>query len=91
MHRADIRAALQKKGLTLRQVSSEAGLSTSACGFALLYPSRKAEEAIAGALGKTPHELWPDRWDASGRRRVRNARTGTANADISARRVDRGQ
>lgn len=90
MHRADIRAALQKKGLTLSQVSREAGLSSSACGYALLFPSRRAEAAITAALNVNPYSLWPDRYDVTGHRRIRFNRTAVS-ADGSARHARGGQ
>jgi len=91
VHRYDIRAALQKKGLTLRQVSLAAGLSKSACGFALLYPSFRAEVAIADALGVPPKALWPDRYSKDGLRRIRRPRREAAIIGISAPRAGLGQ
>ena len=91
MHRYDIRAALQKKGLTLTQVSIRAGLSPRACSYALLYPSRAAEVAIATALGVAPMALWPSRFSKDGSRRVRRPRTKPANPTISARHAAGGQ
>ena len=87
----DITAAVHKKGLTLVKISRDAGLSMSACGYAIKYPSRRAEAAIAAATGLHPHKIWPDRYDATGRRRIRMPRTGSPRTDFSARSARGGQ
>lgn len=62
MHRADIRAALMKKGITLSQLGVENGLSKTTIRNALDKPYRNGEEIIAKALGMTPEEIWPSRY-----------------------------
>ncbi|EME5618970.1 helix-turn-helix domain-containing protein [Escherichia coli] len=61
-HRADIVAALHKRGLTLSQLSRAQGLAarTLSNAFERHYP--KAESLIAQALGVTPEEIWPTRY-----------------------------
>ena len=87
----DITAAVHKKGLTLVKISRDAGLSTSACGHAIKHPSRRAEEVIAKAIGKPLQAIWPDRYDATGRRRIRTRARRTVGADFCARGALGGQ
>lgn len=62
-HRADIVAALHKKGWSLRQLSKEAGLSAGALNNALDRPWPKAERIIAAAIGEAPETIWPSRYE----------------------------
>ena len=61
-HRADIKAALEKKGLSLTKLSLAAGLSEGTLRnvFRVKYP--KAERIIADALGVKPETIWPSRY-----------------------------
>ncbi|MCM2368538.1 MULTISPECIES: helix-turn-helix domain-containing protein [Proteus] len=61
-HRADIVAALHKKGLSLSQLSVEAGLSPSTLRNALRAPYPRAEQIIAKAIGIPAEEIWPSRY-----------------------------
>ena len=62
MHPADIRAAINKKGLTLTSLSLRAGLPEYACRHALCGKNRRGEEAIANALGIPAERIWPSRF-----------------------------
>lgn len=62
-HRADIVAALKKRGLSVRQLSRDAGLSENTLANALRSPWPKGEEIIATAIGKKPEEVWPSRYN----------------------------
>ncbi|MPW30486.1 transcriptional regulator [Agarivorans sp. B2Z047] len=61
-HPADIKAALNKKGLTLRDLSREQGLAPNTLSnvFRLRYP--KGQRIIAQALGVSPEIIWPSRY-----------------------------
>jgi Ner family transcriptional regulator len=61
-HRADIVAALHKKGWSLRALSRESGLSDGTLKSALDAPYRKAEGIIAAAIGVSPETIWPQRY-----------------------------
>ena len=61
-HRADIVAALKKKGWSLRALSIEAGLSPNTLRSALTAPYLKGERIIAAAIGVEPEEIWPERY-----------------------------
>lgn len=61
-HRADVVAALHKKGWSLRALSREAGLSDGTLKSALDRPYPKAERIIAAALELAPKDIWPQRY-----------------------------
>lgn len=60
-HRADVVAALHKKGWTLRELSRQNGLSAGTLKSALDHSYPKAEAIIASAIGTTPEVIWPER------------------------------
>ncbi len=61
MHRADILAALKKKGWSLRALSLQSGLAAGTLKAALERPYPKAERIIAAAIGFAPEAVWPAR------------------------------
>ncbi|WP_071997725.1 helix-turn-helix domain-containing protein [Morganella morganii] len=61
-HRADIVAALHKKGITLAQLSREHGLSSRTLNNALERSYPRAEQIIAAAIGTTPEKIWSSRY-----------------------------
>jgi Ner family transcriptional regulator len=65
-HREDIKAAIRKHGITLEELSVANGLDPRACSLALLRPHFAAELVIAEFLGRSPRELWPQRFDDDG-------------------------
>lgn len=65
-HKADIKAALEKAGWTLRALARHHGLGHTATTEALSKPYPAAERRIAGAIGVHPWEIWPSRYDADG-------------------------
>ncbi|EAA7244386.1 transcriptional regulator [Salmonella enterica] len=62
-HRADIKSALEKRGITLRDLSRQAGLSPDSLRNVFTRAWPRAERIIADALGVTPQEIWPSRYD----------------------------
>ncbi|MGF1727177.1 helix-turn-helix domain-containing protein [Photobacterium nomapromontoriensis] len=65
-HPADIKAALDKVGWSLRQLSLHSGLSANAVGHALRRQYPRAELIIASAIGYKPYEIWPTRYNSEG-------------------------
>ena len=63
-HRADVVAALRKKGWTVRALSIEAGLAPDTLRCALQFSYPKGERIIAAAIGIKPEEIWPSRFEA---------------------------
>lgn len=62
-HRADIKAALEKAGWTLRRLSRHHGYkSPGTLTKALDGPWPKGERIIAAAIGIDPETLWPSRY-----------------------------
>lgn len=61
-HRADIVAALHKRGVSLAQLSRLHGLSSRTLNNALERSYPKAERLIAQALGTSPDIIWPSRY-----------------------------
>ncbi len=61
-HRADIVAALKKRGFSVRQLSRDSGLGENTLANALRSPWPKGERIIAAALEMEPSEIWPTRY-----------------------------
>lgn len=63
-HRADVVAALKKRGWSVRSLSIASGLAPSTLGTALQCPYLKGEQIIANAIGVSANEIWPSRYAA---------------------------
>lgn len=61
-HSADIKAALEKRGLSLAKVSRSAGYHSTAAGRALRTSWPEMERVIAEALDTRPWLIWPSRY-----------------------------
>lgn len=61
-HRADVVAALKKKGMTISALSRANGLAASTLANAFRLPWPKGEKIISGALGLEPKDIWPSRY-----------------------------
>lgn len=70
-HQEEIKAAIRKRGVTLKDLSIRHGYEGSACRRAVSYPWPAVEKIIADFLGVEPRTIWPSRYDASGRSRSR--------------------
>ncbi len=70
-HPADVLAALKKRGHSLAGLSVSNGYHPTAAGKALKQAWPAMERLLAEALGLTPQEIWPSRYDADGRPRPR--------------------
>jgi len=71
-HRADIIAALKKRGYSLRRLSIDNELQPTTLAKALSLPYPKCERIIARALNVKPQEIWPSRYTEDGRTKPRN-------------------
>lgn len=74
-HPADIKAALDKAGWTLRALAAHHGVkasSTLSHTFERSYPLN--EKRIADAIGVTPQEIWPSRYNEDGTKKPRGLR-----------------
>jgi Ner family transcriptional regulator len=61
-HKADIIAALHKKGTSLAAESRAAGLSSATLANALVRPWAKGELLISKAIGVPAETIWPSRY-----------------------------
>lgn len=61
-HPADIKAELNKKGLTLRALSVANNMHPDSLKNALRTSYPRGERIIAAALGYQPEEIWPERY-----------------------------
>lgn len=62
-HRADIIAALKKKGTSVSALSRENGLASSTLANALRFSWPKGEQIIADAIGVEASAIWPSRYN----------------------------
>jgi Ner family transcriptional regulator len=81
VHREDIKAAVRKRGTTLKALALHGGLSESACRKALDVPFPRAEALIAACLDLPVHVIWPDRYDSRGGRRFTKVNSTCAGAN----------
>lgn len=66
-HRADILAAVRKRGSTLAEIARRAGLARQTLYWAMsAAPRLRANKAIADFLDVPLHELWPQWFDEDG-------------------------
>jgi Ner family transcriptional regulator len=61
-HRADVIAALKKRGTNITALSRENGLAAGTLANALRAPWPKGERIIADSLGLDPRDIWPTRY-----------------------------
>lgn len=65
-HPEDLRAELRKKFGTLQSFERRYGLPVNSAACALRRPYEAAEQAIAEALDRSAHEIWPSRYAPDG-------------------------
>lgn len=65
-HRADIVAAVRKRGSNLQALSRKHGLADGTLRNALYHPAPRYERIIAEFIGKKPQEVWCDRYHSDG-------------------------
>lgn len=61
-HRADVVAALHKRGWSIASLARAHGLSPSTLRSALDKPYKKSEKIIADAIGVEPEVIWSERY-----------------------------
>lgn len=66
-HRADILAAVRKRGSTIAEIARGEGLARQTMYWAFIAPRMRANKAIADFLGLPLHELWPQWFDEDGK------------------------
>ncbi|GEO83050.1 helix-turn-helix domain-containing protein [Pararhodospirillum oryzae] len=73
-----IKWLLARQGLTYADVDRVYGLPEGTCRKAARYPVLRGELALAEALGRSPRELWPSRYQTDGARRSPQPKTNYA-------------
>ena len=68
-HVADIKAALEKNGWSLRKLSEANGYAARTIGVALHRHWPRGEQIIAAAIGVKPEDIWPSRYGKTRRGR----------------------
>lgn len=61
-HREDIKAELNKRGISMAKLGRENGLAPTTVKNALDKHYPKGEKLIAETLGTTPQIIWPSRY-----------------------------
>lgn len=89
VRRAWIVFQLRIRGLSFRELARRHGVTTSAFSHATLTPSHQLEEILAESLGLKVEELFPERYDATGRR-LFNVRVKSSTARKSGNVYRRG-
>lgn len=67
-HPADIVAALHKRGITLRKLGAQYGITGRAVTAALRDRNLPSERRIAEAIGIPAQKIWPSRYNPDGSR-----------------------
>lgn len=75
-HPADIKAALERRGWSLRRLSTRHDYQPGSLRYALRLAWPRAEKIIAKAIGVTPQEIWPSRYRADGEPRSARGERG---------------
>lgn len=65
-HKADIVAALHKRGYSLRQLSVAQGFAPTSLSNVLHRQVPSWQKIIADVIGVSPLEIWPSRYDEDG-------------------------
>lgn len=65
-HRADVLAAVRKRGANLAMLARGVGLKPQSMYWAMFSPHPRANRAIAAFLGVPLCEIWPVWFDADG-------------------------
>ena len=62
-HPEDIKGAVRKTGISIRQLSVGAGYSPSSLRMVLTRPWPAGQAIIAARIGVPPQTIWPSRYD----------------------------
>ena len=82
-HPEDIKAAIRKTGITLKDLALEHGYSESAARCALRDTSPRLEQVMARHLGLQPEQIWPSRYTEDGLPLPRRKNSHTKSASLS--------
>lgn len=88
-HKADVIAALHKRGTSLRQLALARDLNPRTLTLALHRPYYAAEQIIARAIGVPAERIWPSRYNPRTPFGVRRFAQLNASRGASQRNVER--
>jgi len=93
-HRADIKAALEKRGTSLDRLSRQHKFYRGAASLTLVIQWPRMERIIADTLGMQPQQIWPSRYHEDGspkgpRRRAAFLKHSTAPAGSNVHQPER--
>lgn len=83
MHPEDVKGAVRKTGISLRELGRRTGTPGDTLSKCLYVACPKGNRVIARYLNQPVNEIWPDWYDASGNR-IRS--TGRQTSSAGARR-----
>ncbi|HDO1327598.1 TPA: helix-turn-helix domain-containing protein [Aeromonas veronii] len=63
-HSADVKCALAKAGTNLAKLAREHDLAPSTLRNVFRFRCPKYERIVAEAIGKTPDQIWPSRYES---------------------------
>lgn len=62
----DIKAEIEKRGMTLSSLATVHGYHPTSLAAVKLRRASPAQALIAAFIGQRPEDLWPDRYDTQG-------------------------
>ncbi len=62
-HPEDIKAAVRKTGISIRQLSIQSGYAPGSLRTVLAQPWPDAQAIVAARIGVPPQQIWPSRYD----------------------------
>ncbi|MDD5176799.1 MAG: helix-turn-helix domain-containing protein [Sterolibacterium sp.] len=65
-NKADIKASLEKAGLTLRKLAKAHNKAHSYFSDTLVRPNPRAQKILAEEIGHSPSKIWPSRYETDG-------------------------
>lgn len=86
-HRADIVAAVRKRGSSLAELARANRMHDGSLRAALTYPRTPSNKIIAAFIGAPLHEIWPDWFDPSGALVIRSRRARRPSTQKRARKL----
>lgn len=68
-HPERIKAEIRIKGENMSRIAARLGVVKQNVSGTLRSPNARVEREIAKVIGVPPHQIWPSRYDANGRRK----------------------
>ncbi len=85
--RHEILAEIKRRHGTLKALAAKSGVSVGSLSVVFTQPYTDGEQIIALAIEQPLHVLWPDRWDASGKRLATSAKATPQRAPLASQKT----